>query len=184
MTMRPVSYAIWSPPDAWSTLGDLGLVATPAGELLRVDFLRSWSSIPHWTDSLAAMNFEPRRDDAVLEPAAAQLSEYFTGERREFDLDLAAEGGGFETRVWRRLLEIPYGVTWSYGRLADAVDDPDAARAVGAAVGHNPIPIVIPCHRVIGADGSLVGYGGGLDIKERLLLHEGALLCPLPKPIG
>ena len=182
--MRPVSYSIWSPPGGWDVVGDLGLVASANGELLRVDFLHAWSSIPHWADSLAAQELEPRRNDIGLEPVAAQLSEYFAGDRREFELDLQVEGEDFESKVWSRLLEIPYGVTWSYGQLADAIDDPDAARAVGAAVGRNPIPIIIPCHRIIGADGSLVGYGGGLEIKERLLLHEGALLCPLPKPAG
>lgn len=184
--MQPVRYSIYTPdadpdPGAPNPVGDLGLVASPGGELLRVDFLRKHRSIPHWTDALAADDLEASREDAALEPVVVQLAEYFAGERQRFELELAPEGGEFESAVWRRLMEIPWGVTRTYGEIADILGDGSAARAVGSAVGHNPIPIIIPCHRVIGADGWLVGYGGGLETKEWLLIHEGALLCPLPK---
>jgi methylated-DNA-[protein]-cysteine S-methyltransferase len=108
---------------------------------------------------------------AVAE-AVRQLREYFAGKREEFDLPLAPEGTDFQREVWRRLQEIPYGETISYGELAKRVGNPKASRAVGAANGQNPIPIVIPCHRVIGANGKLTGFGGGLPTKEALLALE------------
>jgi methylated-DNA-[protein]-cysteine S-methyltransferase len=101
-----------------------------------------------------------------------QLGEYFRGERREFDLVLAPRGTDFQFAVWSELLRIPYGTTISYGALAQRIGKPAAVRAVGAANGANPIPIVIPCHRVIGANGTLTGYGGGLPIKRALLALE------------
>lgn len=114
-----------------------------------------------------------RDDDAVPFAAArAQLAAYFRGERTEFDLPLAPDGTPFQQRVWAELRKIPYGATLSYGELARRVGRPNGARAVGLANGRNPLPIVIPCHRVIGADGSLVGYGGGLDRKRALLELE------------
>jgi methylated-DNA-[protein]-cysteine S-methyltransferase len=109
-----------------------------------------------------------------LAQAARQLGEYFAGERREFDLPLRLDGTEFQRRVWQALTEIPYGETWSYGRLALRVGNPKACRAVGLANGRNPISILIPCHRVIGADGSLTGYGGGVERKRWLLGHEAA----------
>jgi methylated-DNA-[protein]-cysteine S-methyltransferase len=110
---------------------------------------------------------------APLSAAVRQLTEYFAGSRREFDLPLRFQGTTFQTRVWRELAEIPYGQTWSYGQLAKRIDNPTASRAVGLANGRNPISILVPCHRVIGADGSLTGYGGGLERKRWLLAHEG-----------
>jgi methylated-DNA-[protein]-cysteine S-methyltransferase len=110
---------------------------------------------------------------APLSEALRQLSEYFAGTRREFDLPLRMQGTEFQQRVWRELTEIPYGQTWSYGELAKRIDNPSASRAVGLANGRNPISILVPCHRVIGADGSLTGYGGGLERKRWLLAHEG-----------
>jgi methylated-DNA-[protein]-cysteine S-methyltransferase len=104
--------------------------------------------------------------------AVEQLSEYFAGERTEFSLPLAPDGHGFERRVWQVLMRIPYGTTWSYAQVAEEIGDRSLARAVGVANGHNPISIVVPCHRVIGADGSLTGYGGGLARKEFLLALE------------
>ena len=109
---------------------------------------------------------------APLEQAACQLREYFAGKRTGFDLPLAPEGTQFQRSVWRKLQDIPYGRTISYGELARKVGNPKASRAVGAANGQNPIPIVIPCHRVIGANGKLTGFGGGLPIKEALLALE------------
>jgi len=111
-------------------------------------------------------------DEAVLAEASAQLAAYFAGELADFDLPLSTGGTEFQQRVWRCLRDIPYGQTWSYGRLAAAAGNPKASRAVGMANNRNPIAIVIPCHRVIGADGRLVGYGGGLDRKTWLLDHE------------
>lgn len=101
-----------------------------------------------------------------------QLREYFVGKRKEFDLPLAPQGTPFQREVWRKLQEIPYGETISYGELAKRIGNPKASRAVGAANGQNPIPIVIPCHRVIGANGKLTGFGGGLPTKEALLALE------------
>ncbi|HEY3087678.1 MAG TPA: methylated-DNA--[protein]-cysteine S-methyltransferase [Jatrophihabitantaceae bacterium] len=112
------------------------------------------------------------RDDAVFDDVRAQLSEYFAGTRQQFDLPLNARGNAFQHAVWQVLTEIPYGETTSYGKVAAAVGHPDGARAVGVANGQNPIPIIVPCHRVIGADGSLIGYGGGLSTKRWLLDHE------------
>ena len=116
-------------------------------------------------------------DDPRFEPAVAQLNEYFAGERTAFDLALRPEvGSDFERRVWRELMDIPYGETASYGEIAARIGHPGKARAVGRANGRNPIAIVCPCHRVIGSDGSLTGYGGGLDKKRTLLdLEAGAL---------
>jgi methylated-DNA-[protein]-cysteine S-methyltransferase len=112
---------------------------------------------------------------AVVAEAARQLRAYFAGERRTFDLPLAPAGTPFQLAVWRALADIPYGRTESYGELARRIGRPNAVRAVGAANGANPLPIVVPCHRVIGADGSLTGYGGGLPIKQALLELEGAM---------
>lgn len=115
------------------------------------------------------------RDPAVVKPLRQQLSEYFAGARKAFDLPMALEGTAFRMRVWAALQDIPYGETRSYGDLARALGDPGASRAVGAANGSNPISILVPCHRVIGASGSLVGYAGGVDLKTALLRLEGAL---------
>ena len=108
----------------------------------------------------------------VLADTRRQLSEYFAGERTTFELPLSAGGTPFQQRVWRALAAIPYGETVSYGELAATIGAPHAARAVGLANGRNPIPIVVPCHRVIGADGRLTGYGGGLERKWALLELE------------
>src|SRR5690242_4567781 len=105
----------------------------------------------------------------VVREATQQLTAYFAGERTEFDLPLAPEGTEFQKRVWKALVEIPFGETRSYGELARSIGKPAAVRAVGAANGRNPIGIIVPCHRVIGAGGKLVGYGGGLPMKQMLL---------------
>jgi methylated-DNA-[protein]-cysteine S-methyltransferase len=104
--------------------------------------------------------------------AAGQLREYFAGERTEFDLPLALDGTAFQRRVWAALRSIPYGQTVSYGRLAGRLGQPSASRAVGLANGKNPVSIIVPCHRVVGADGGLTGYGGGIERKRYLLAHE------------
>ena len=116
------------------------------------------------------------RDRAPVAGAAEQLAAYAEGDLTEFDLQLRPAGSDFQRAVWQRLLGIPYGVTTSYGKVAAQVGRPNGSRAVGAAVGSNPIAIVIPCHRVIGANGSLTGYGGGLDNKVALLKLEGVSL--------
>ncbi|WP_428265900.1 methylated-DNA--[protein]-cysteine S-methyltransferase [Haliangium sp.] len=116
-----------------------------------------------------------RAPAGFFEPVRAQLDEYFAGARQRFELALCPHGTPFQRRVWDALTEIPYGVTISYGELAGRLGQPKAVRAVGAANGRNPLPIVIPCHRVIGADGSLTGFGGGISVKRALLAVEGAL---------
>ncbi len=104
-----------------------------------------------------------------------QLREYFAGKRRDFDVPLHSEGTAFQRTVWRSLLKIPFGETWSYGGLAKRIGNPGASRAVGLANGSNPISIIVPCHRVIGANGTLTGYGGGIERKRWLLTHEGCV---------
>jgi methylated-DNA-[protein]-cysteine S-methyltransferase len=119
-----------------------------------------------------------RRDEDAFADAATELGEYFACARREFTLPLALHGNPFELRVWRELLEIPFGATASYGEIARRIGEPSAARAVGLANGRNPVAVIVPCHRVIGADGSLTGYGGGLE-RKRLLLDLEAGVLPL-----
>jgi methylated-DNA-[protein]-cysteine S-methyltransferase len=125
------------------------------------------AAINHGTDVAASY----RRCNTVVR----QLHEYFRLERHEFDLPLAPRGTPFQQMVWAALQAIPYGATITYRELAERIGRPEAVRAVGRANATNPIPIIIPCHRVIGSDGTLTGYGGGLDMKERLLRLEGAL---------
>lgn len=147
-----------------SPIGALTLVAS-GGALTRIDFGR--------TAAPAAARL-PADDDAVLVEATRQLGAYFAGELRDFDLPLNATGTEFQRRVWARLREIPYGATTTYGALAGGLGlAGHGARAVGAANGRNPIPVVVPCHRVIGSDGTLTGYAGGLGIKRTLLELEG-----------
>lgn len=111
----------------------------------------------------------------LLREAKAQLEEYFSGQRRVFDLPLRFGGTAFQHAVWEALLDIPYGETRSYGQIAAAIGRPKAVRAAGQAIGRNPISIIVPCHRVIGQNGTLTGFGGGLPIKEKLLKGEGVL---------
>lgn len=113
-----------------------------------------------------------RRDDAALAAVASQLQEYENGQRRDFSLPLAAEGTALQQRVWAELQRIPFGTTISYGELAQRIGDPGAARAVGRANATNPIALIVPCHRVIGANGKLTGYAGGLPLKAALLQFE------------
>lgn len=115
-------------------------------------------------------------DSPHLNAAESQLGEYFRGDRTCFELKLDARGTAFQERVWQQLTTIPFGTTWSYGDIARNLENPGAVRAVGLANGSNPISIIVPCHRVIGADGSMTGFGGGLEIKQQLLTHEGVLL--------
>lgn len=127
--------------------------------------------------------YEPSRqrwevDENAFPEAVEQLSEYFAGDRTEFDLELDMMGTQFQRRVWEALQAIPYGQTCSYGEIARQIGSPSAFRAVGLANGHNPIGIIVPCHRVIGANGSLTGYGGGLDRKRALLELEKSRTTP------
>jgi methylated-DNA-[protein]-cysteine S-methyltransferase len=117
-----------------------------------------------------------QRDDNAFAEVSDQLTAYFNGERQSFDVELSLDGNPFEKRVWDELLTIPYGETASYGQIAKRVGAPDAARAVGLANGRNPVAVIVPCHRVIGADGSLTGYGGGLERKRLLLDLESGVL--------
>ncbi|OBF31045.1 cysteine methyltransferase [Mycolicibacterium peregrinum] len=118
------------------------------------------------------------RDDAAFPDAVDQLTAYFAGERTEFELELDMVGTQFQRRVWEALQTIPYGETCSYGEIARQIGSPSGSRAVGLANGHNPIGIIVPCHRVIGANGSLTGYGGGLDRKRALLELEKSRTMP------
>lgn len=138
-------------------------------------------------DALAALHLHEQRhlpdpatfgppDDGALPKVTEQLEAYFAGELTTFDVPLHLEGTPFQLRVWSALQEIPYGRTASYGELAARIGRPTASRAVGMANGRNPVAIIVPCHRVVGSDGRLVGYGGGVDRKRRLLALEGALL--------
>ena len=125
-------------------------------------------------DGVPELELLPRKvvQTSLLQETEEQLNEYFAGVRREFDLPLAPRGTPFQQAVWRLLLRIPYGEVRTYGQLATALGKPGASRAVGSACRRNPLCILIPCHRVVGADGSLTGYAGGLDIKEYLLELE------------
>ena len=122
-------------------------------------------------------------DAKPFREAMRQLNAYFAGKLKAFDLPLAPQGTEFQLKVWKTLLTIPYGETWSYGDIARRIRRPAAFRAVGAANGQNPIPVIIPCHRVVGSDGSLTGFGGGLPIKQRLLALEGALSASHQAPL-
>lgn len=149
------------------------VVDTSIGELTVVGDGRVLSGVyfPDHARRPGTGSFGPRDDDAFPD-ARAQLAEYFAGERTEFDLVLAPRGNEFQRTVWRLLTTIPYGQTRSYGQLAAQLGDPGLARAVGSANGRNPISIVVPCHRVVGHDGSLTGYAGGLERKAFLLELE------------
>ncbi len=146
-------------------------VESPIGTLLLASEAGELTALYMHGGEQAAAKMGWTRDDSspVLRSAAEQLQEYFAGRRSEFDLPLRMDGTEFQRRVWSELLNIPFGQTISYGELARRVGNPAAARAVGLANGRNPISIVVPCHRVIGSSGRLVGYGGGLDRKKFLL---------------
>lgn len=132
----------------------------------------------HQVERVRGQGIDPPDDDNAFAGVVAQLDEYFAGKRTVFDVRVAPSGTQFQLEVWRALTMIPYGATWSYGELAERIGRPGAARAVGAANGQNPISIIIPCHRVIGASGKLTGYGGGLDRKGLLLGIEHAVVTP------
>lgn len=158
---RPASSATFAYYD--SPVGSLLLVADSDG-LREINFSKNGRR--------AAADDSWREDARSLRDPIRQLQAYFAGKLEDFDLPLAPEGTPFQQKVWQELCRIPFGETISYGELARRIGNPKASRAVGLANGSNPIPIVIPCHRVIGASGKLTGYGGGLPIKEKLLALE------------
>lgn len=148
---------------AKSPVGPLRFYATDGG--LTAIYLENHKGAP-------VLSATEREDHPVLLAARRQLEEYFAGARRSFDLPLAPVGTPFQQTVWKALREIPLGATWSYGDLARHIGRAGAARAVGAANGRNPLSIVVPCHRVVGTDGTLTGYAGGVPVKRWLLEHE------------
>lgn len=145
---------------------------SPIGELTLISDGTAMTGLYMQNDKHAARRAIAVRDDARLSAPLGQLRAYFAGHLQRFDLPIKAEGTPFQQRVWAALCEIPYGETISYGELARRIGQPTASRAVGLANGQNPISIIVPCHRVIGADGTLTGYGGGLERKRWLLAHE------------
>ncbi|WP_421282253.1 methylated-DNA--[protein]-cysteine S-methyltransferase [Aeromonas taiwanensis] len=145
--------------------GDL-LIAIDERGLVHVDFVAGLRPLPDMRDWL--------QDGEALAPFLAEFEAYFAGRLQRFTLPLAARGTAFQQAVWRALCDIPYGETRSYGDIARAIGKPSAVRAVGAANGRNPLSIIVPCHRVIGQNGSLTGYAGGLPIKQALLALEGS----------
>lgn len=144
-------------------------IGVDARGLREIRFLDAESEVP------GSHPYDREDDDVAIDVARAQLCEYFEGSRRAFALPLAPRGSEFQRRVWEATRQVPYGRTIAYGELAATLGDAGAARAVGTALHENPLPIVIPCHRVIGADGTMVGFGGGLERKRTLLRLEGAL---------
>jgi methylated-DNA-[protein]-cysteine S-methyltransferase len=156
-------------PERWHT------VDSPLGELLLTGDGRALTRLEMSPRGLPPVD---RHDPDAFADVEAQLRAYFAGQLTEFDVPLAPAGTGFQLRVWAALLEIPYGETTSYGAIATAVRRPDAVRAVGSTNGRNPIAVIVPCHRVIGADGALVGYGGGLPRKRLLLELEAEHAAP------
>ena len=148
-----------------SPIGKLLLTSTERG-LCHIWFER------HSAKAEASLGRDSHEDGAALRDVIRQLQAYFAGELETFYVALAPEGTPFQQKVWSELLRIPYGETISYGELARRIGNANASRAVGLANGSNPIPIIVPCHRVIGSNGKLTGYGGGLPIKEKLLALE------------
>lgn len=157
-------------PTTWSTV-----VPSPIDDLLLATdgtALTGLFMTPHAHAPAVAPSWERVDDHPVLVEVARQLADWFDGRRTDFDLPLAPSGTDFQRRVWTELRTIPYGETISYGELAGRVGSPGAARAVGLANGRNPVSVIVPCHRVIGASGSLTGYGGGIERKRFLLALE------------
>ncbi|GIV66306.1 MAG: methylated-DNA--[protein]-cysteine S-methyltransferase [Chloroflexota bacterium] len=149
------------------------VMQSPIGELLLSsdgEFLRRLSFFPF------ELPLEGRKEIPLFKQAHQQLEAYFAGELRSFDLPIYLEGSAFQRKVWGELIKIPYGTTISYKQLAERVGDIKAIRAVGKANGQNPLPIIVPCHRVVGSNGNLIGYGGGVEKKLFLLKLENSLL--------
>jgi methylated-DNA-[protein]-cysteine S-methyltransferase len=151
-----------------SPLGEIALTANEQG-LSALAFQQGKSPI-----NVAGLT----QDNSKFSEVTQQLDEYFAGERKHFDLPLAPSGTNFQKQVWHALTKIPYSETRSYGWIAKSIDNEKAVRAVGTANGANPIALIVPCHRVIGSNGKLTGYAGGLALKAKLLMHEGAQFKP------
>lgn len=145
-------------------VGPLAMRLDDLGRLRELRFSRAGEDVP------------PQAPCPPEHPVASQLREYFAGQRQVFSLELALQGTDFQLAVWNELLRIPYGVTISYAELAHRIGRPSAIRAVGTANGANPVPVIVPCHRVIGSNGTLTGYGGGIERKQWLLALEGRRL--------
>lgn len=158
-----------------SPIGPLALYGTTEGLMAIVFPRHSRAAVEAWLDRVIGQA-RIVDDGEVHEAAIGQLEEYFAGRRRDFDLDLDVRGTAFQKRVWDAVRAVPYGQTRSYRDVAVAVGKPTATRAVGAANGANPLPLIVPCHRVIGSSGGLHGYGGGLDVKAKLLALEGVII--------
>jgi methylated-DNA-[protein]-cysteine S-methyltransferase len=160
--------------DEWTVMG------TPVGEMMVIgdDDVVHFVHLPDSYDE-GAFAADRKGRPAAVRVAVEQIDAYFAGDLLEFSLPLDPVGTDFQRRVWFALADIAYGDTESYGDLATRVGNPKACRAVGLANGRNPIPLVLPCHRVIGANGSLTGYGGGLELKKRLLDHERTVAHPV-----
>lgn len=146
---------------------------SPIGKLLLIGTDEVLEAL-HFSNSQEQVHISEdwQYDEACFKKILRQLTEYFAGNRQEFDLQMAPKGTAFQKRVWQELQKIPFGQTVSYGEIAERIGNSKASRAVGMANGKNPISIIVPCHRVIGKDGSLTGFGGGLDIKKQLLNLE------------
>lgn len=161
-----------------SPIGPLVLASsgTEAGQgLCHIEFGRfdeAADKLVSWSERWYGVR-DWQRDPEALENVSVQLRAYFNGKLRRFDLPLDLQGTPFQRRVWQALTEVPFGEAWSYKDIGESIGSPKAVRAVGGANNRNPVPIIVPCHRVIGADGAMVGYGGGLHIKTFLLQHEG-----------
>lgn len=151
------------------------LYRSPLGDLLLIGSRGALSAL-HFDNAerLGALTRELTEQAGAFAAPIRQLDEYFAGERTEFELELAPRGTEFQMQVWQALREIPYGQTRSYGQIAQAIGRPKAARAVGSANNKNPLAVIVPCHRVVGSSGKMVGYAGGLDRKSWLLSHEAA----------
>lgn len=171
MSHRPVEFQTPTGPTDRHTV-----VPSPIGELLLLGTATQLTGLQFAeADGHAPATHLPR-DDAAFDRARQQLAQYFAGERTAFDLPLAPTGPAFSLSVWRALVDIECGETASYGEIAHRLGNPGASRAVGMANNHNPLPIVIPCHRVVGADGTMTGFGGGIDRKHELLALEAPTL--------
>lgn len=150
--------------------GEMIVAVDANGVLIRLIFPNGHA---YWTEEISRRHYTVAHDPGCCDRVVQQLDEYFEGKRRTFDLPLAPQGTPFQKRVWAALQTIPYGTTINYRQLAEKIGNLAAIRAVGRANGSNPIPIIIPCHRVIGTDGTLTGFGGGLPLKAELLKLEG-----------
>lgn len=155
-----------------SPFGPMTALVDEAGRLMRLAFPGEVAS-SRWQVDMGAIQW----DDDLVAPIARQIDAYFSGKRRDFDLSLAPAGTPFQQRMWAALQRIPFGTRFTYGQFAAQLGLSNAARAIGAANGANPISLIIPCHRLVGSSGALTGYAGGIEVKRRLLEFEGALLA-------